>query len=188
METLFQKSLYTECERLKSRAIKEVEKLDRATFGNPALAGIVQKIADRHQIEIAEFRGEITAERRVEGRTVDDYSDLRNIDVKLLDVSIPFVGDPESFRIAPSRSAIPQRKAVIGSNALTITIPDDDNTEAAIDSFKKTIEGNLQTARSEYAQMKAQLDQAVSAAAERRRQEIAAEEARDKGRSFRVIN
>jgi Skp family chaperone for outer membrane proteins len=57
-----------------------------------------------------------------------------------------------------------------------------------IENFKKTIEGNLQTARSEYAQMKAQLDQAVSAAAERRRQEIAAEDARDKARSFRVIN
>ena len=83
---------------------------------------------------------------------------------------------------------MPQRKATIGSNELTITIPDDDNADATIDNFKKTIEGNLQTARSEYAQMKAQLDQAVSAAAERRRQEIAAEDARDKSRSFRVKN
>jgi Skp family chaperone for outer membrane proteins len=110
------------------------------------------------------------------------------VPVKLYDVSIPFVGDPESFRIAPSRCGVPQRKATIGSNALTITIPDDDNADSTIDNFKKTIEGNLQTARSEYAQMKAQLDQTVSAAAERRRQEIVAEDARDKSRSFRVIN
>jgi hypothetical protein len=187
MEALFQKSLYTECERLKALVVREVEKFDRALFGNPALAGIVQKIADKHQIKVAEFRGQVTAKRRVEERTIDDFGDRRVIDVKVLDVSIPFVGDPESFRIAPSRSGIPQRKAQIGSKALMITIPDDENADTTIDNFKKTIEGNLQTARTEFAQMKTQLDQAVSAAAERRRQEIAAEHARDKGRSFRVI-
>lgn len=186
METLFQKSLYTECERLKAQAINEVAHLDRAIFSNPALVGVVQKLTEQHRIDIAEFRGEVTAERRTEQRTIDDYGRRVTVPVKLYDVSIPFVGDPESFRIAPSRFGVPQRKATIGSNALTITIPDDDNADATIDNFKKTIEGNLQTARSEYAQMKAQLDQAVSAAAERRRQEIAAEDARDKSRSFRV--
>jgi hypothetical protein len=62
METLFQKSLYTECERLKAQAINEVESLDRAIFGNPALAGVVQKITERHRIDIAEFRGEVNGE------------------------------------------------------------------------------------------------------------------------------
>ena len=93
METLFQKSLYTEYERLKAQAMSEVGNLDRAIFSNPALAGVVQKITERHRINIAEFRGEVTAERRIEQRTIDDYGRRVTVPVKLYDVSIPFVGD-----------------------------------------------------------------------------------------------
>jgi hypothetical protein len=186
MERLFQGSLYAECEKAKSSAVKEVEKLNRSVFDNPALGGVLEKIAARHRINIAQLQGEVTAKSRTAERVTSDYGEFRNVRAPVLDVSIPFVGDPQTFRIAPSRCAIPPHSADIGSNTLTITIPDDAAADAAVENFQKVIRGNLQTLTTEYEQMKSQLDQAVQAAASRRRSEIEVEDARDKGRSFRV--
>jgi hypothetical protein len=186
MERLFQGSLYSEGEKAKSSAVKEVEKLNRAMFSNPALGGVLEKIAARHRINIAQFQGEVTAKSRTAERVTSDYGELRNVRVPLLDVSIPFVGDPETFRMAPSRCAMPSHTVEIGTNALMITIPDDASADAVVENFQKAVRGNLQTLTAEYEQMKSQLDQAVQAAASRRRSEIEAEDARDKGRSFRV--
>jgi hypothetical protein len=65
---------------------------------------------------------------------------------------------------------------------------DDDRADAAVESFKKTVSANLQTLRAEYERVKPQLEQAIQQAATERKAQVDAEDARDKGRGFRVIN
>jgi hypothetical protein len=189
MERLFQKSLHAIFEHAKAQALQEVDNLDRPILGNPALGGVLQKITAKHDLDVARFEGEITARRRTEDRRVSDgFGDSQVVKSSSLDVSIPFVGDPESFRIMPSRCGVPDRQATIERNALIITIPDDADAERAIDHFKGIVNGNLQALRSEYEQMKPQIEQAIQAAVDRRKAQIGAQRELDKGRSFRVID
>lgn len=189
MERLFQKSLYAIFEHVKALAVQEVDGLDTSIFNNSALGGVLQKIAAKHDLDVARFEGEITARRRTEDRRVSDgFGDSHLAKSTFLDVSIPFVGDPESFRIMPSRCGVPDRQATIERHALVITIPDDANAERTIEHFNGVVSGNLQTLRAEYGQMKPQIEQAIQAAVERRKARVAAQQELDKGRSFRVIN
>lgn len=48
--------------------------------------------------------------------------------------------------------------------------------------------GNLQTLRAEYERNKPQLEQTIQQAAAQRKAQIEAEDVRDKGRGFRVVN
>ena len=143
MERLFQKSLYAIFEQEKAQAVQEVDNLDRSILGNPALGGVLQKITAKHDLDVARFEGEITARRRTEDQRVSDgFGDPHLVKSTSLDISIPFVGDPESFRIMPSRCGVPDRQATIERNVLVITIPDDANAERVIEHFKGILSGN----------------------------------------------
>jgi hypothetical protein len=189
MERLFQHSLYAVFEQRKSIAVQEVENLDRSILRDPSLGGALQKITTKHELDVARFQGENTAKRRIEERdTSDGFGDHHRIKMPWYDVSIPFVGDADSFRIAPSRCSIPNCHARIGQNELMISVPDDAGTDAVVESFKSIVNGNLQTLKFEMQQMKPQLEQAIQQAADHRRAELDAQDTRDKSRSFRVIN
>jgi hypothetical protein len=151
--------------------------------------GVLQSISEKYKIEVARFQGEMTAERRTEERQRQDgWGDYRMIKTTWLDVSIPFVGEAETLRIGPSSMTLLDRRATIGRNTLTISVTDDDRTEAIVQNFKQMVEGNLQTLRGEYERNKPQLEQAIQQGASQRQAQIEAEDARDKGRSFRVTN
>ncbi|WP_316234494.1 hypothetical protein [Bradyrhizobium sp. SZCCHNR1020] len=189
MEILFQKSFYQVWQYMLRQAAHDVQNLDRSLFKDPSLGGILQKIAAKYEVEIARFEGEIAATRRTEEREGRDaWGDRCTIKTTWLDVSIPFVGEAESFRSAPSRWGTPSHRVTIGQHALTITIPDDERADAAIEQFKTVVGDNLRLLQAEYQQAKPQLQQAIQQAVDRRKAEIAAEDTRDKGRSFRVIN
>jgi rhamnose utilization protein RhaD (predicted bifunctional aldolase and dehydrogenase) len=118
----------------------------------------------------------------------DGFGGHHHVKEPWLDVSVPFVGDADSFRIASSNCSIPDRRVRIGQNQLVISVRDDDGADAAIETFKSIVSGNLRTLQSEARQMKSQLEQAIRQAADRRRAEVDAQDERDKSRSFRVIN
>jgi hypothetical protein len=189
MERLFQHSLYAVFEQRKSLAVQEVENLDRSILRDPSVGGALQKIAAKHELDVTRFEGETTAKRRIEERDASDgFGDRHRIKTPWYDVSIPFVGDADSFRIMPSRCSIPDRHARINQNQLMISVPDDAGTDAAVENFKSIVKGNLQTLQFELQQMKPQLEQAIQQAADRRRAELDAQDTRDKSQSFRVIN
>lgn len=189
METLFQKSWHQVWTLMVREAVSDVEKLPRSAFSDPALAGKLQKIAAKHDADIARFEGEITAKRHEterEGR--DSWGDYRVMKQKWLEVTIPFKGEAECFRIAPSRSAIPQHQAAIGAQSLMITIPDDAGADQAVQSFIQILNGNLSTLRTEYEQVKHQLQEAIDQAVARRQAQIKEEDELDSKRTFRVVN
>jgi hypothetical protein len=187
-ERLFQKSWHQVWSNMLREAISDVEKLDRRAFSEQGLAGVLKQIADKYQADIARFEGEVTAKRIEtvrEGR--DGWGDYRTFKHKSLEVSIPFKGEAESFRIAPSRYTNPNHHADIGRNAVTITIPDDAAADQAVQSFMEIVKNNLDVLRTEYEQMKPQLQAAINEAVARRQAQIKAEQELDNKRSFRVV-
>jgi len=189
MEKLFQYSLFAIFEQRKTLAVREVENLERSILRGPTLEGLLQEIAAKHELDVAHFQGEVVAKRRIEERDVSDgFGGHHHVKEPWLDVSVPFVGDADSFRIASSNCSIPDRRVRIGQNQLVISVRDDDGADAAIETFKSIVSGNLRTLQSEARQMKSQLEQAIRQAADRRRAEVDARDERDKSRSFRVIN
>lgn len=128
----------------------------------------------------------ITAEVVENERYVDDWGERRAVKIRRLRIAIPFTGEAESMKIAPSRSAVPSHRAEIHGNSVVITIADDDNADREVKTFCEQVQGNLDTLRQEYQRDKPQLEQAVSQAAERRKAQIAEEDKRDGQRSFTV--
>jgi hypothetical protein len=189
MEVLFQKSFHQVWQQMLAQAAQDVQKLDRKLFSDPALAGHLVKIAAKYGVEVAQLDGEATAKRRSEEKERDDgWGGRHRVTITWLDVSIPFVGEAETFRVAPSSWSSPNNEVVIGANKLTISVIDDDRAETVVENFKKTVGGNLQTLRSEYERVKPELEQRIQQAANDRKAQIDAEDARDKARSFRVVN
>jgi len=188
MERLFEKSWHNVWTAMVRQAVADVDKLDRKAFSDPALAGKLQKIDEKHGADIARFEGEITAERRETQREgQDSWGDRRVFKQKWLDVKIPFKGEAETFRIAPSRSTIPQHRATINQNSLVISVPDDESADQAVQSFVQVAKGNLDTLRQEYEQVKHQMREAIDAAVARRQAQIKEESELDSKRTFRVV-
>jgi hypothetical protein len=187
-ERLFQGSWHSVWTHTIRTAVDDVGKLDRKVFSDPALAGHLQRIAEKYSFDVARINKEgIHADRReTEREGQDAWGDRRVFKQTWLDVTIPFTGDAESFKIAPSRSIIPSHHCTIGGDALTITIPDDASTDNAVQTFVSQVSQNLDGLRAEYEQSKPQLEQAIKSAADRRKEQIDAERDRDKKLSFPV--
>jgi hypothetical protein len=188
-DRLFAGSWYSTWNAMIQRAVADVGRLDRTLFSDPALGGALQKIVEKYSVGIAHLNTgpkAILADPVEVERYADDYGDRRLLKIKRLRITIPFTGEAESLRIAPSRSAIPSHGAEIGKNYLRITIADDENADREVKTFCDQVQNNLAMLRQEYERDKPQLEQAVSQAAERRKAEIAAENDRDSERSFAV--
>jgi hypothetical protein len=189
MERLHQKSWHALWQHMLKQAVDDVGRLDRRIFSDPALGGALQKIADKYSVEVATIQPGVSATRRVVEKEGDDgWGERRKFKQTWLDVSIPFTGEAESFRVSPSSCSIPSQHARIGNSELIISVIDDDNADGQVKSFIDVVTGNLNTLRTEYIREKAQMDLVIQQAADRRKAEIAAEDERDKKRSFTVKN
>jgi hypothetical protein len=187
-DRLFATSRSAAWQNLVQRAVADVNRIDRRLFSDPGLGGELQKIIEKYSVEIARLdTNAITADPAEDERFVNDFfGDRRVAKIKRLRARIPFTGEAESLKIAPSRSTIPSHGAEIGKDALTITIADDDNADREVTTFCNLVQSNLDTLRQEYERDKPQLEQAVSQAAERRKAQIALENEQDSKRSFTV--
>jgi hypothetical protein len=187
-ERLFQGFWHSAWTHAIQKAVEDVDGLDRKIFSDPALAGHLQRIAEKYSFDVARIKKEgIQATRRETARAGRDaWGDQRVFKQTWLDVTIPFTGEAESFKIAPSRSLIPSHGASIGRDALTLTIPDDERAQSEVDTFVSQVSQNLDGLRAEYEQSKPQLQQAINSAADRRKAQIDAERERDKKLSFPV--
>ena len=187
---LFFQSWFAVWDHTKQRAVAEVNGLDRSLFSDPRLAGELQKIVEKYEINVARLNtnpAAIVADPIEEERVINDYGIPRTVKIKRLRVSIPFTGDAETLKIQPSRSTMLSHAVELGQDAISFTIPDDQNADREVTTLCTNVQGNLDVLQQEYQQAKPQLEQAVSQAAERRKTEIAAESQRDAGhRSFTV--
>lgn len=171
------------------KAAEEVSRLPRQVFSDPALAGHLQRIAENYSVEIAQLdRTAISGARRVEEHAVDDYGRRHVVQVKWLDVTIPFSGDAELLKVAPSSCTLPSHHAAIQKGCLIFSIRDDDSAEREVQSFCDIVEENLKRLRAEYERDKPSLMETINQVAERRKRDIEDENARDGKLSFPIRN
>lgn len=168
-------------------AVKEAEALDRGAFSNPAIAGELDRIASKYSLEVATLEpSAIRGSRRGIERTVDDFGEARTITVEVMDVKIPFRGDPTSFQFSPAYRTIPSQKCEVKTDHLLITLRDDANVQKNVDQFVQQISQNLDTLRAEVAnwlpQLRAHLDRVATA----KMSKISAQNERDENLTFKV--
>jgi hypothetical protein len=187
-ERLFQLSFHMAWENALKKAVSEVGKLPRDAVDKPDLAGRLKKIEADNSLEVARINrdGVNATTKTVQREGTDGWGEHRRITYDVLEIAIPFTGDAESFKLSPSRCAIIYADCRIERDHLLLTVPDDDGAEGALQSFLKDVEGNLEALRTEYAEVKRQLPEALSNAVTHRRNVISTEDQRDKGRSFPV--
>jgi hypothetical protein len=189
-ERLFFQSWFAVWENLKQRAVADVNGLDRNLFGDPRLAGELQKIVEKYEINVARLSTDpaaVIADPIEDERVVNEYGMRRAVKIRQLRVLVPFTGDADTLKIMPSRSTMLSHAVELGQNSISFTIPDDANADREVSTLCQVVQGNLDVLRQEYQQARPQLERAVFEAAERRKGEIAAEGQRDAGhRSFTV--
>lgn len=188
-DRLFGGSWHSSWSAMLHKAAEEVNRLPRQVFSDPGLVGQLQRIAENYSVEIARLdRKGISAVRRVEERPVDDYGRRHFVQIKWLDVTIPFSGEAESLKVTPSSCTLPSHHAAIQNDCLILSIRDDDSAEREVQSFCDIVEENLKRLRAEYERDKPSLMETINQVAERRRREIEDENTRDRKLSFPIRN
>ena len=184
---LFSRSLHDVHRARVREAVREVKQLDPALFTNPQFSGVLERIAARQNIEVAALSREgIRGEARTESRQIGDYGQPTVRSFKLLDVTIPVTGNPESLTIAPSSYSLISADYELHGSAIILHLADNDLAEGAIDSFISQVNDNLSNLRREIAQFDGQLMEAAEKAAQERKREIDEDNRRDQGRKFPV--
>ena len=172
------------------RAVVEaVERIPEATLLGPGKADALQAIVRRNVLTAPRLRPEgKTGKRRQEDRERRDFGRTIPIKVDVVDVRIPFEGDPEMFRTNPSRT-LTMLRARIEQDALVLPVYDE-NDSAGIDrqvsTFIAGVEQNLQSQRNDLAHFERRLTEAVNEAAERRIKAIEDRRSRDSKLSFPI--
>ena len=128
----------------------------------------------------------VSAKAREDETVIHDYGESRIVKHAMLDVTIPFSGDSNSFKLRPSQCALLSQRISLGETSLTLSVQDDQNAQREVDSVVNQLMKNLDALRAEYDQSKPQMEQAIQQAAESRKAKIVSENDRDKNLTFKV--
>jgi len=187
MQRLFEKSLYAVKEENLRLATQRVQALSEPELLVPSLQARLDTIADEFTLQVARLRpDERRGKRRVEQRESSDYGRHQVVEVSLIDVTIPFVGDPKSLMIAPSRCHVIERPAIANSNSIVVSLVDDENLDRNVDDFVMRVNENLDNLRSEMDSLRNEIKTEIQTIADRRLALVKAQKERDSKRSFPI--
>ena len=168
-------------------AVEAVRSLDRRAIADPALAGVLDKIANHHTPVIATLQPDrIVGKRWPIERVVSEFGESRRATFYVIDIIIPFQGDPISFRLSPSYCTLPSQRCDLQNDHLVVSLADDDNVQTNVDQFVQQITQNLNALRSEVASWGPNLRALLNQVADARMKEFAVQSDRDKGLKFKV--
>jgi len=156
-------------------AVDEVKKLDCKLFMGSDLPGHLERIADSYSLEIARIDEAGIKARRRDAEHMHRHEQCSS-KPGLIEVTIPFTGEAESLRIAPSVCTIPRRSAEIGIRTLTLVVREGKNAPREIAECINQIRQNLEHLRSDYCDGKEQLIRSLAQVAENRQKRIEEEE------------
>jgi hypothetical protein len=184
---LFDMSWAARKEMAAQSAVAAVNGLNRHAMLDPSLAGELDEIVRYHSLDVATLQpDQITGSRRGVERTIDDFGMRQNVTIQVMDIKIPFRGDPDSFRLSPSYCTLPSQRCEVENDHLLVTIADDTNVQRNVDQFVQQITQNLDALRGEVANWIPQLRAALAQVASARMKEIASQNERDKALKFKV--
>ncbi len=168
-------------------AENQVKALTEQQLFNPALAGILEKIANASIFEVATLRSE---QKRGKNRTVIReqvrHGLAMNVERKLLDIMIPYVGSEKSFRYSPTTCNIIYDEVSLGKDALVLTLNDDEHVDRCLGPFIERVSANLDHLRKDMNALSDAIRANIRAVAERRQNEIKATKERNKTRHFPI--
>ena len=137
VEHLFQESISGFGEQKIRDAKAQAEQLTQQQLEGPDLAATLERIAT-FKFELAKLKpDQRRGKRRTEKRKRMGYGREIVVDVDFIDVTIPFDGWAKSFRLAPSSCRIIETPVTIGSDAIQVSFPDDQNLERNVDFLFK---------------------------------------------------
>jgi hypothetical protein len=186
-DQLFAGSVYDLRQSALQQAIERTKKISPTELLAPSLAGTLDKIASEFTLAIAKLKpDEIKGTRRKRISRRNDYGQMIDVEISVIDVTIPFDGDPESFKFAPSHSNIIDDAVEIHAAGLQISLPDDDNLDKMVKRFVAMVQENLDGLSKELSGLKEQVRNQIEVVANSRVEQIKKENERDKGRSFPI--
>jgi hypothetical protein len=186
--TLFGTFLGSQQTEWLQQAGREVEALDRSALENPALGGILDKIAANYIFTVATLKpDEIRGKRRSRQGTMNDgYGETVPTTFSYFEISIPFQGDKISLELHPSYSSNPSYPCELRQNDLLLTVRDDNSTQTCVDQTVAVISQNLNTLRNELANWPQRLRSHIQQVADSRLRDLAAQRGRDKNLKFKI--
>ncbi|HEX3496835.1 MAG TPA: hypothetical protein VHT02_06635 [Methylocella sp.] len=165
-------------------AAREVENLDRRTFSDPNLAAKLDEIASHYSLEVATLEPSAKRGSRRDIKRTDDFGETHTIWV--MDVTIPFRGDPKSFQFSPSYCTIPSFPCEAMSDHLFVTLHEDSNLQTNVDQFIQQVSQNLTALSAEVTDSLTRLREALNQVADTRIRQIADQTTRNKNLDFPV--
>jgi hypothetical protein len=163
-------------------AVSEVEDLDLSALENGNLAGALERIVNKHALDIPALR---TAQKRGERYEIATKSGDLRVKTSMIDVVIPFDGDPEAFQITPTQCILGTTGQLQGQY-LVISVMDDDHLQAELDRRLGAIQDNLRNLRHDVdTARKATLEQ-LQVAAEQRLARLKKQRQRDSKFDFPI--
>jgi hypothetical protein len=164
-----------------------VDALTEQQLTNPALAGMLEKIANASVFEVAALRPD---EKRGKNRTIrremHRHGLPMSVEAKLVEITIPFVGSEQSFVFAPTSCNIIDQDATVHENALVVTLDDDEHLERYLVPFITRVSENLERLRKDMADVLRMVQERVKARADHRQSDILATKERNRTRSFPI--
>ncbi|MER9615592.1 hypothetical protein [Mesorhizobium sp. M0207] len=187
-EHLFHKVSWHQVATVRARqAVQIINQMSRADILDPNIAKTLDGLAAKQVLVVPELVvSAIDGARREESREDSDGWGGRFMrSVAFMDVTIPFRGDEDGFRVTPSHSPLGLR-AEIRHDSLLLTLPDDGQVQAGVDRFVERVSGALDSLRKEVEAWQPQFRQAVQSAFQTRREEIEEQSKRDGALKFPV--
>jgi hypothetical protein len=187
MEPLFRRrnvQEYFDQASLKGRAA--VEAMPPSVLEGPTLEGALQTIFEQNILEVPRLDSDHKrGARRDMQKGVREFDEERLVNVSVIDVTIPFIGDSSGFHIAPNRCLLGSMGEV-GGNAVVVTVPDDDQAQGKVDEFINQTDQNLDTLRRDIEQWKPHFLAELRRAADERMSKLKAARDRDAKLNFPV--
>ena len=170
-----------------SDALAAVDRIPEAELLNPNRAGRLEKMADACSLDVAELRPTgRTGKHRKERRPVSDYGRAVQVEVDVVEVTIPFVGARDSLPFSPSSCTEIGRTVLAYDGYLTATFDNDEQLDRNVDVVIERISRNLEQLKREMGQFRTELVAALGKAADERATAIKARRELDKTRSFLI--
>jgi hypothetical protein len=179
-------SPYTYVEGLKEKAVREVRALSFDVLSDPALAGVLDKIAAKYTPNFLVLEAPSVGIKKQRTVETDDYGFQRSTTIQLLDVTVPFKGDVGLLQVAPSSQSVPDFPTDVRGTSFVVTVPDDQNAGTRIDRFCNSMRENFRAMKADLEKYFASLRPALAEAARQRVNELQAERARHASLPFPV--
>ncbi len=153
-------------------AAAEVGRMDASVLDGSSLESLILRIEDRYipkdaTLDVSHIAG---VRRTIEVLADDENGPVGVIVDQVLEVTIPFIGDPRALTVAPIAGDRVEGDCAIEGDKIILRIRDDAEAQARVRTFVARVSSNLAALRAETAQFKSFLRTSTQSAVDRKTQ------------------